>query len=99
MFESVLNNTNFYFDESYSPQLLTPPLNLQVWCKIPFPSLITPSLHPTIELWRIKVFKTKVIKYKSSRLIHVFLKILTFRSYQKSIIRTIENSYKSIIYV
>ena len=26
-----------------------------------------------------------------------FLKFLTFRSYQKSIIRTIENSYKSII--
>ena len=36
---------------------------------------------------------------KSSRLIHVFLNILTFRSYQKSIIRTIEDSYKSIIYV
>ena len=27
-FERVLNNTNFYFDESYSPQLLTAPLNL-----------------------------------------------------------------------
>ena len=33
-----------------------------------------------------------MIKYKSSRLIPVFLKILTFCSYQKSIIRTIENS-------
>ena len=26
MFETALNNTNFYFDESYSLQLLTPPL-------------------------------------------------------------------------
>ena len=33
-----------------------------------------------------------MIKYKSSWLIPVFLKILTFCSYQKSIIRTIENS-------
>ena len=43
MFERVLNNTNFYFDEPYFPQLLTPP----DWCKIPFPSLITPSSHST----------------------------------------------------
>ena len=57
-FERVLNNTNIYFDESYSAQLLKPPLNLQIWCKIPAPSLITPSPHPTINLQRIKIFKT-----------------------------------------
>ena len=28
MIEWVLNNTKFYFDESYSHQLLTAPLNL-----------------------------------------------------------------------
>ena len=28
MFETVQNNTNSYFDESFSPQLLTPSLNL-----------------------------------------------------------------------
>ena len=28
MFERVINNTNFYFDKSYSSQILTHPLNL-----------------------------------------------------------------------
>ena len=30
MFERVLNNTNSYFDESYSSQLLTHPLNILI---------------------------------------------------------------------
>ena len=30
MFGRVLNNNSFYFDEYYSPQLLTPPLNLYI---------------------------------------------------------------------
>ena len=35
MFESYLNNTNSYFDEFCSYQLLTHLLNFWVWCKIP----------------------------------------------------------------
>ena len=57
MFETALNNTNFYFDESYSLQLLTPPLNLYIWSKMPGPSLIiSPSAYD--ELRKIKIFKT-----------------------------------------
>ena len=41
-------------------------------------------------------FESEVIKYKSSRLIQVFLKILTFHSDQKSIIRTIESIVNNI---
>ena len=33
------------------------PLNLCIWCRIPAPSLINPSPHPTIKLPRIKIFK------------------------------------------
>ena len=58
MFGRVLNNNSFYFDEYYSPQLLTPPLNLYIWCKIPAHSLITPSPHPAITLPRTMIFKT-----------------------------------------
>ena len=57
MFETALNNTNFYFDESYSLQLLTPPLNLYIWSKMPGPSLII-SPSPYDELRKIKIFKT-----------------------------------------
>ena len=63
MFERVLNNTNSYFDESYSPQLLTLPLNLYIWCKIQVPTLnnsLSPILFPhsiSPKLWKIKIFK------------------------------------------
>ena len=40
------------------PQILTPPLNLKIWCRIPAPSLITHPPHPTIKLPRIQIFKT-----------------------------------------
>ena len=43
MLERYLKNTNSYFDESYSSQLLTHPLNLIIWCKRPVHSLITVS--------------------------------------------------------
>ena len=43
MLERYLNNTNSYFNESYSFQLLTHPLNLIIWCKMPVHSLITVS--------------------------------------------------------
>ena len=48
MFERYLNNTNSYFDESYSSQLLTHPLNLIIWCKIRAFSLI--ALSSTLQL-------------------------------------------------
>ena len=47
MFQKVLNNTDFYFDKSYSQQILTPPLNLSIWCQIPAPSFIT--TFPTLQ--------------------------------------------------
>ena len=51
MFERVLKNTNSYFDEILH-QILTPPLNLKIRCR-----LITHSPHPTIKLPRIQMFK------------------------------------------
>ena len=41
------------------PQILTPPLNLKIWCRIPVPSLITHPPHPTITLLIIQSFTSK----------------------------------------
>ena len=43
---------------SILPQILTPPLNLKIWCRIQAPSLITYPPHPTINLPRKQTFKT-----------------------------------------
>ena len=70
MFETALNNTNFYFDESYSLQLLTPPLNLYIWSKMPGPSLIiSPSAYD--ELRKIKIFKTTINFVKILEMTHM----------------------------
>ena len=39
------------------PQILTPPLNLKIWCRIPALSLITHSPHPTVKLPRIQILE------------------------------------------
>ena len=44
-------------------QILTPPLNLKIWCRMPAPYLITHPPDPTIELPRIQIFKTGFRKY------------------------------------
>ena len=38
-------------------QVLTPPLNLKIWCTIPAPSIITHPAHPTIKLPSIQILK------------------------------------------
>ena len=58
MLGRVLNNTNFYFDKSYSPQLLVLSLKVWIWSKIPVLFLITTSTHSTAKLERIEIFKT-----------------------------------------
>ena len=40
------------------PQILTPPLNLKIWCRILVPFLLTHPPHPTIKLPRRQIFKT-----------------------------------------
>ena len=39
------------------PQILTPPLNLKIWCRTPAPSLITHPPLSTIKLLRIQISK------------------------------------------
>ena len=70
MFERVLKNTNSYFDEILH-QILTPPLNLKIWCR-----LITHSPHPTIKLPRIQIFKI------SFRKLSILSKLREWRKWQ-----------------
>ena len=66
MFEMVLKNNNSYFDESY-PQILTPPLNLKIWRRIPAPSVITHPSHPTISYREYRYFKQALENYRFCR--------------------------------
>ena len=43
---------------NYIPQTINTPISLLIWCRIPAPSLITPSPHPTITLPRMRIFQT-----------------------------------------
>ena len=66
MFQKVLNNTNFYFDESFPPQLLTT-LNLKIWCKIPVPSIITPSARLQLIYGELRYLKQVWENYRFRR--------------------------------
>ena len=46
------------------PQILTPPLNLKIWCRTPAPSLITHPPLSTIKLLRIQISKQALEKYR-----------------------------------
>ena len=54
MFERVLNNTNFYYDESYSPQLLSTSSKSIDLMQNTSPLFNIPLTH-TIKLQRMKI--------------------------------------------
>ena len=62
MFERVLNNTNFYFDEFYSPQLLITSSKSIDLIQNTSPLFNNPLTYHTRNLQRIKIFKTGFIK-------------------------------------
>ena len=62
MFERVLNNTNFYFDEPYFPQLLTPPDLMQNTIPL-LNNPLFPLYNSTIKLQRLRYLKKVLESY------------------------------------
>ena len=58
------------------PQILTPPLNLKIWCRTPAPFLITHPPLSTIKLLRIQISKT------GFRKLSIMSKIWDWRKWQ-----------------